>query len=91
MLLLLLLLQVWRIQLRETERRGVKWRFCLLLDTERTEEVVLLENDFRNLSPAVTTTTPQKGQNQKKSKPVIDLGSYLRLNYWWKNYDLFYI
>jgi len=39
MLLLLLLLQVWRIQLRETERRGVKWRFCLLLDTERTEEV----------------------------------------------------
>ena len=20
-----------------------------------------------------------------------DLGSYLRLNYWWKNYDLFYL
>ena len=42
----------------------------------------MLENDFRNLSPAVTTTTPQKGQNQKKSKPVIEFRVGDMTDYW---------
>jgi len=31
-----------------------------------------------------------RGEGEVCSSDV-DLGSYLRLNYWWKNYDLFYI
>jgi len=45
-------------------------------------EVDLLENDFRNLSPAVTTT-PQKGQNRKKSKKsVIEFRVGDMIDYW---------
>jgi hypothetical protein len=45
-------------------------------------EVDLLENDFRNLSPA-KTTTPQRGQNLKKSKmSVIEFKVGDMIDYW---------
>ena len=50
--------------------------------TSDNEVVDLLENDFRNLSPDVPTT-PQKGQNRKKSKlPVIEFRVGDEINYW---------
>ena len=44
-------------------------------------DLLVLENDFRNLSPSVTTT-PQKGQNRKKSKPVIEFRVGDMIDYW---------
>ena len=45
-------------------------------------EVDLLENDFRNLSPA-KTTTPRRGQNLKKSKKsVIEFKVGDMIDYW---------
>ena len=42
-------------------------------------EVDLMENDFRNLSP---TTTPQKGKNKKKSKAMIEFRVGDMIDYW---------
>ena len=44
-------------------------------------EVHLMENDFCNLSPALATT-PQKGQNKKKSKPMIEFRVGDKIDYW---------
>jgi len=42
-------------------------------------------------SPSVSPTTSTPTDTPISSPSVFDLGSYLRLIYWWKNYDLFYL